>query len=102
MGTSGARESRWAQMFRCERCGTGFNATVAAALEGCPRCRTRDGVSAEVSFRLFEPRQLSDLALGTDRLGVSEANGAGETTRARLRGPAEPVGSDGDRLREAS
>ncbi len=89
-------------MFRCERCGTGFNPTVAAALEGCPRCRTRDGVSAEVSFRLFEPSQLRDPAPGTDRLGASQANEAGELTRVRLRGPAEPVGSDGDGLRAAS
>jgi hypothetical protein len=42
-------------MFRCERCGTGFNPTVAASLACCPRCRARDGVRAAVSFTLFEP-----------------------------------------------
>jgi hypothetical protein len=42
-------------MFRCERCGTGFNPTVAASLACCPRCRARDGVMATVSFTLFEP-----------------------------------------------
>lgn len=41
-------------MFRCERCGTGFNATVASVSESCPRCRAQ-GVAARLSFRLFEP-----------------------------------------------
>jgi predicted nucleic acid-binding Zn-ribbon protein len=41
-------------MFRCERCGTGFNPTVATVAERCPRCRIR-GVEARLSFRLFEP-----------------------------------------------
>jgi predicted nucleic acid-binding Zn-ribbon protein len=41
-------------MFRCERCGTGFNPTVAAFMEGCPRCKARDGIAARVSFKLFE------------------------------------------------
>ena len=40
-------------MFRCERCGTGFNPTVAAFMDGCPRCKAR-GVAAKVSFKLFD------------------------------------------------
>jgi hypothetical protein len=42
-------------MFRCDRCGTGFNPTVASAAENCPRCRA-NGVESPLSFRLFEPR----------------------------------------------
>ena len=40
-------------MFRCERCGTGFNPTVASAYESCPRCRAH-GVTSKLSMRLFE------------------------------------------------
>lgn len=40
-------------MYRCERCGTGFNPTIASALENCPRCQGQ-GVAAPLSFRLFE------------------------------------------------
>lgn len=40
-------------MFRCENCGTGFNATVASVSENCPRCRA-NGVEARLSFKLFE------------------------------------------------
>lgn len=40
-------------MFRCENCGTGFNATVASGLEHCPRCKA-GGIEARLSFRLFE------------------------------------------------
>jgi predicted nucleic acid-binding Zn-ribbon protein len=43
-------------MYRCERCGTGFNPTVASALESCPRCQAQ-GVAAPLSFRLFEKAQ---------------------------------------------
>lgn len=41
-------------MFRCERCGTGYNATVVAVSEVCPRCRSK-GVQGRLSLRLFEP-----------------------------------------------
>ncbi len=44
-------------MYRCERCGTGFNPTVASALENCPRCQAQ-GVAAPLSFRLFEADQV--------------------------------------------
>ena len=54
-GTPGAwRVAEEREMFRCERCGTGFNPTVAGTLACCPRCRARDGVEAAVSFSLFE------------------------------------------------
>lgn len=45
-------------MYRCERCGTGFNPTVASALENCPRCKAQ-GVAAPLSFRLFEEAKKS-------------------------------------------
>lgn len=41
-------------MFQCQRCGSRFNATIAAASENCPRCQAQDGVVAPVHFRLFE------------------------------------------------
>lgn len=37
-------------MFRCERCGSCYNAMHAAAIEHCPRCRIRDGIEAPLSF----------------------------------------------------
>jgi hypothetical protein len=40
-------------MFRCENCGTGYNATVVSVLETCPRCKA-GGTEAKLSFRLFE------------------------------------------------
>jgi hypothetical protein len=45
-------------MFYCERCGSRFNETVAAASSGCPRCREADGVEAALRFRLFSPSAL--------------------------------------------
>lgn len=42
-------------MFHCSRCRTSFNPTVAASVGNCPRCSARDGVSAPLHFRLFEP-----------------------------------------------
>ncbi len=43
-------------MFRCENCGTGFNATVVSVSETCPRCKA-GGVEARLSFRLFDSDQ---------------------------------------------
>lgn len=40
-------------MFYCERCGSRFNETVAAASSNCPRCREADGVESPLRFRLF-------------------------------------------------
>ena len=45
-------------MFYCERCESRFNATVAAASSGCPRCKEQDGTAAPLRFRLFEPSAL--------------------------------------------
>lgn len=45
-------------MFYCERCESRFNATVAAAASGCPRCKERDGIASPLRFRLFEPSAL--------------------------------------------
>jgi hypothetical protein len=41
-------------MFKCERCGSRFNAMHAAAIEHCPRCRIRDGIEAPLSFSPLE------------------------------------------------
>jgi hypothetical protein len=45
-------------VFYCERCESRFNATVAAASSGCPRCKEKDGTAAPLRFRLFEPSAL--------------------------------------------
>jgi hypothetical protein len=83
-------------MFRCERCGTGFNPTVAATLACCPRCRARDGVSAVVSFSLFGPP-------GRNRGSVSgREEEAGSSSVERLRpASAEPPSQGADRHVEA-
>jgi hypothetical protein len=41
-------------MFNCRRCGNSFNATVAATIENCPRCKSRDGVETPLTFKLFQ------------------------------------------------
>ena len=80
-------------MFRCERCGTGFNPTVAAFTEGCPRCKARDGVTARVSFRLFERAQLpasgTNPVVGRDRpsdVEVAEDHAAARTGSLKFDG----------------
>ena len=54
-------------MFFCERCESRFNATVAAASSGCPRCQESEGVSAPLRFRLFEPSALKVAGLSPTR-----------------------------------
>ena len=50
-------------MFKCERCGSRYNAMHAAAIESCPRCRIRDGIDAPLSFSPLEvPRSMRDRA----------------------------------------
>jgi hypothetical protein len=41
-------------MFKCERCGSSYSASRAAAVENCPRCRARDRVSAPLRFKMFD------------------------------------------------
>jgi hypothetical protein len=60
-------------MFRCENCGTGFNATVAWASETCPRCKA-GGTEAKLSFKLFE----SDRGAVSTREGLDD----GETDQS--------------------
>jgi DNA-directed RNA polymerase subunit RPC12/RpoP len=40
-------------MFRCERCGSDYNALYAATLENCPRCQVRDRTAAPLTFKAF-------------------------------------------------
>jgi len=40
-------------MFRCERCGSRYNAMYAAAFENCPRCQIRDRTAAPLTFKAF-------------------------------------------------
>jgi predicted nucleic acid-binding Zn-ribbon protein len=40
-------------MFRCERCGSNYNALYAATLENCPRCQIRDRTAAPLAFKAF-------------------------------------------------
>ena len=47
------------RMFECERCGSSFSAKHAVAMGDCPRCLSKDKVSAALRFRPFsriEPR----------------------------------------------
>jgi len=40
-------------MFHCERCGSGYSAMHAAALQNCPRCQIRDKVATPLAFKAF-------------------------------------------------
>jgi predicted nucleic acid-binding Zn-ribbon protein len=41
-------------MFRCERCGSRYSATHAAAMENCPRCMVRDQTESPLTFKAFQ------------------------------------------------
>lgn len=41
-------------MFRCERCGSRYNAMHAVAIENCPRCQIRDRTTAPLTFKPFQ------------------------------------------------
>jgi hypothetical protein len=56
-------------VFYCERCENRFNATVAAASSGCPRCKQEDDVVSPLRFRLFEPSALKVAGLSPTRAG---------------------------------
>jgi hypothetical protein len=56
-------------VFHCERCENSFNATVAAASSGCPRCREKDGIVSPLRFRIFEPSALKVAGLAPVRTG---------------------------------
>ena len=64
-------------MFRCERCGSNYNALYAAALENCPRCQIRDRTAAPLTFKAFR---------------LPESEGARKAPLV-LRRPAESAGS---------
>ena len=49
-------------MFYCERCESKFNPTVAAAANGCPRCRESDGIASPLRFRLFDRAAVKNAA----------------------------------------
>lgn len=40
-------------MFKCERCGSGYNANHIG-VENCPRCMLLDRVQAPLSFKMFK------------------------------------------------
>jgi hypothetical protein len=61
-------------VFYCERCENKFNATVAAASSGCPRCQEKDGVTSPLRFRLFEPSELKVAGLTPTRTGTPVAH----------------------------
>ena len=46
-------------MFSCERCGSRFHSTRAAAIEHCPRCLLRDDVSSPLLFAPFDRSESS-------------------------------------------
>ena len=59
-------------MFRCERCGSRYNAMHAVAIENCPRCQIRDRITAPLSFKPFQTTDSVTSAsaqAGTDRPG---------------------------------
>lgn len=61
-------------MFRCERCGTGFDALRTAGREHCPRCLRRDKAKARLAFTAFESRRA-----GESRLPMPTQARRGET-----------------------
>lgn len=54
-------------MFYCERCESKFNPTVAAASDGCPRCKESEGIVSPLRFRLFDRAALKDAAVSRAR-----------------------------------
>lgn len=64
-------------MFYCERCGSRFNETVAAASSNCPRCREADGVDAPLRFRLFSRSALRVAGIEAKPARDEEASEAG-------------------------
>lgn len=63
-------------MFTCSRCGTSFNATIAATAENCPRCRARDGVESPLVFKLFRSPAGVGAEKPTDRVAEREVEAA--------------------------
>jgi hypothetical protein len=57
-------------VFYCERCESKFNATVAAASDGCPRCKQDEGIASPLRFHLFEPSALKVAGLSPARTGA--------------------------------
>jgi hypothetical protein len=57
-------------VFHCERCESSFDANVAAASDGCPRCKKDDGVISPLRFRIFEPSALKVAGLSPTRTGT--------------------------------
>ncbi|HEV7769631.1 MAG TPA: hypothetical protein VGO66_03115 [Solirubrobacterales bacterium] len=41
-------------MFRCERCGSSYNALRTVGVEHCPRCQARDRKHVPLTFKAFE------------------------------------------------
>jgi predicted nucleic acid-binding Zn-ribbon protein len=41
-------------MFRCERCGSSYNALRSVGIENCPRCQARDRKRVPLTFKAFE------------------------------------------------
>jgi hypothetical protein len=80
-------------MFKCERCGSRFNAMHAAAIEHCPRCRIRDGIEAPLSF---SPLEIPDSMRSEPRVRRMP-------TRVSLDRPRSlPLASAAERAREAA
>lgn len=46
-------------MFRCERCGSSYNALRSVGVENCPRCQARDRKRVPLTFKAFETRKKS-------------------------------------------
>lgn len=50
-------------MFKCERCGSGYNGTYVG-VENCPRCQLLDRVQSPLSFEMFKTGQSSSTPQG--------------------------------------
>jgi late competence protein required for DNA uptake (superfamily II DNA/RNA helicase) len=50
-------------MFKCERCGSGYNANYIG-VESCPRCLLLDRVQAPLSFKMFRMNESRAESLG--------------------------------------
>jgi late competence protein required for DNA uptake (superfamily II DNA/RNA helicase) len=59
-------------MFRCERCGSGYNANHVG-VENCPRCMLVDRVQAPLSFKMFKIADTAEATQSEPRPEPEEA-----------------------------
>lgn len=65
-------------MFKCDRCGSGYSAMHAAAIENCPRCMMRDRTASPLTFKAFE-------LPGARKAGAARYTASGSKSSSSLR-----------------